>query len=69
MPNSLKRNCLNGRVAIKKTHIWKGNKAKRLRFAQRHQNWCAEQWKVSCGVTSRDLKYLGQTDDSIQWRI
>ena len=42
---SLIRNGLNGRVAVKKPHLRKGNKAKRLKLAQRHQNWCAEQWK------------------------
>ena len=42
---SLIRNGLNGRVAVKKSHLRKGNKTKRFKFVQRHKNWSAEQWK------------------------
>ena len=29
----------------KNPHLRKGNTTKRLKFAQRHKNWSAEQWK------------------------
>ena len=28
-----------------KPHCQRGNKTTQLKFAQRHQNWSAEQWK------------------------
>ena len=42
---SLIRNGLNGRVSVKRPHFPNGNKARRLKFAQRHKSWCAERWK------------------------
>ena len=56
---SLIRNDLNCRVAVKKPHIRKGNKTKRLKFAQRHKNWCAEQWKSTLWSDESKFEIFG----------
>ena len=42
---SLFRNGLQGRVAVKKPFLWKGNNEKRLRYAKWHKEWTENQWQ------------------------
>ena len=54
--------------AVRKPHLRKANKTKQLKFAQRHKNWCAEQWKSVLGSDESKFKIFGTKRRQYVWR-